>query len=218
MGLFISFEGLDGSGKTTQIAMLAQRLRAAGHDVLLTREPGGTAIGDQIRAILHDLHNTEMTALAEFLLYSASRAQLVRQVIRPHLERGGTVLCDRFADSSMAYQGYGRQLDLDWIRQVTRLVTEGLMPHFTVYLDLPAEIGLARKQAAFVAQQGERNRLDMQPLAFYQRVRDGYLHMAHAEPQRWLVIDATQSIDQVEQDIWERLQQALLETREAAGK
>lgn len=218
MGLFISFEGLDGSGKSTQIARLAQRLRAAGYDVLLTREPGGTAIGDQIRSILHDVRNTEMTALAEFLLYSASRAQLVRQVIRPHLERGGTVLCDRFADSSIAYQGYGRQLDLDWVRYVTRLVTEGIVPHLTVYLDLPVEIGLARKQAAFAAQQGERNRLDLQPLEFYQRVRDGYLRMARAEPQRWLVVDATQPIDQVQQFIWERLQHVSLEIGEAARK
>ncbi|PWH15784.1 MAG: dTMP kinase [Ardenticatenia bacterium] len=216
MGWFISFEGLDGSGKTTQIAGLAQRLRAAGHDVLLTREPGGTAIGDQIRSILHDMRNAEMTALAEFLLYSASRAQLVRQVIRPHLERGGTVLCDRFADSSLAYQGYGRQLDLDWVREVTRFVTEGVVPHLTIYLDLPVEIGLARKQAAFAAQRGERNRLDTQPLEFYRRVRDGYLSMARAEPQRWLVIDATQSIDQVQQSIWERLQHLLLEMGEAA--
>lgn len=218
MGLFISFEGLDGSGKSTQIVGLAQRLRAAGHDVLLTREPGGTTIGDQIRSVLHDVHNTEMTALAEFLLYSASRAQLVRQVIRPHLERGGTVLCDRFADSSIAYQGYGRQLDLDWVRYVTHFVTEGIVPHLTVYLDLPVEMGLARKQAAFAAQQGERNRLDLQPLEFYRRVRDGYLRMARAEPQRWLVVDATQSIDQVQQCIWERLQHMLLEMGEAARK
>ncbi|MGQ9502778.1 MAG: dTMP kinase, partial [Anaerolineae bacterium] len=197
---------------------LAQRLRAAGHDVLLTREPGGTPIGDQIRSILHDVRNTEMTALAEFLLYSASRAQLVRQVIRPHLERGGTVLCDRFADSSIAYQGYGRQLDLDWVRHITQLVTEGVAPHLTVYLDLPVEIGLARKRAAFAVQQGERNRLDLQPLEFYQRVRDGYLSMARAEPQRWLVIDATQSIEQVQQCIWEHLHHVFLEMGEAARK
>ncbi len=217
MGLFISFEGLDGSGKSTQIVKLAEQLRAVHHDVLLTREPGGTAIGDQIRSILHDVRNTEMTALTEFLLYSASRAQLVRQVIRPHLERGGTVLCDRFADSSIAYQGYGRQLDLGWVCQVTHFVTGGLMPHLTVYLDLPVEAGLARKQAAFAAQQGERNRLDLQPVEFYQRVREGYLHMAQAEPQRWLVVDATQPIYQVQQCIWERLQR-LLQIGEAAKK
>ncbi|MCS7259827.1 MAG: dTMP kinase, partial [Anaerolineae bacterium] len=162
--------------------------------------------------------NVEMNALTEFLLYSAARAQLVRQVIRPHLERGGTVLCDRFADSSIAYQGYGRRLDLTWIQNVTQRVTEGLMPHLTIYLDLPVEIGLARKQAAFAAQQGERNRLDLQPFEFYQRVREGYLQMARAEPQRWLVIDATQSIDQVQQSIWERLQSILRAVGEAARK
>jgi dTMP kinase len=213
MGLFITLEGPDGSGKTTQIEYLARQLRAANHAVLLTREPGGTAIGDQIRSVLHDLCNTEMTAQTEFLLYSASRAQLVREVILPHLARGGSVVSDRFADSSVAYQGYGRQLELDWVRRITQFATDSLTPDLTIYLDLPVEVGIERKQAAFAAQRGECNRLDRQTIAFYQRVRSGYLTLARAEPQRWLVIDATQSIEDIQQAIGQRLENVLPEIK-----
>lgn len=206
MSLFITFEGPDGSGKTTQIELLAEHLRAIGHDVLITREPGGTSIGDQIRTVLHDVKNVEMTRETEFLLYSASRAQIVRQVLQPHLARGGTVLCDRFADSSMAYQGYGRELDLEAIRFITQFATDGLRPHLTVYLDLPVEIGIERKQSAHAAQVGEWNRLDQQTLDFHRRVRQGYLKMAQAEPDRWLVIDATQSIPDTQATIRMRLE------------
>ena len=211
MGLFIAFEGPDGSGKTTQIGRLAHHLREAGHDVVLTREPGGTTIGDQVRTILHDLHNTDMTAHAEFLLYSASRAQLVRQLIRPHLQRGGTVVSDRFSDSSMAYQGYGRQLNLDWVRRITRFATGGLRPNLTIYLDLPVEVGIERKQAAFDTHCGECNRLDRQTIDFYHRVRAGYLSMAYAEPRRWLVIDAMQAVEDTQRAIWMRLESVLPE-------
>ena len=213
MGLFITLEGPDGSGKTTQIEHLARQLRAANHTVLLTREPGGTAIGDQIRSVLHDLCNTEMTAQTEFLLYSASRAQLVREVILPHLARGGSVVSDRFADSSVAYQGYGRQLELDWVRRITQFATDSLTPDLTIYLDLPVEVGIERKQAAFAAQRGECNRLDRQTIAFYQRVRSGYLTLARAEPQRWLVIDATQSVEDIQQAIGQRLESVLPEIK-----
>jgi dTMP kinase len=213
MGLFITLEGPDGSGKTTQIEHLARRLRAADHEVLLTREPGGTAIGDQIRSVLHDLCNTEMTAQTEFLLYSASRAQLVREVILPHLARGGSVVSDRFADSSVAYQGYGRQLELDWVRRITQFATDSLTPDLTIYLDLPVEVGIERKQAAFAAQRGEWNRLDRQTIAFYQRVRSGYLTLARVEPQRWLVIDATQSVEDIQQAIGQRLENVLPEIK-----
>lgn len=213
MGVFITLEGPDGSGKTTQIEYLAQRLRAANQDVLLTREPGGTSIGDQIRAVLHDVCNAEMTAEAEFLLYSASRAQLVREVIGPQLQRGGSVVSDRFADSSMAYQGYGRQLDLEWVRRITRFATGGLSPDLTIYLDLPVETGIKRKQAAFAARQGECNRLDRQTIDFYERVRRGYLTLAGMEPQRWLVIDATRTIEDIQQAIWQRLCRVLPDIR-----
>jgi dTMP kinase len=211
MSLFITFEGPDGSGKTTQIELLAESLRDQGHEVLITREPGGTSIGDQIRDVVHDVKNVEMTRETEFLLYSASRAQLVRQVIRPHLKRGGTVLCDRFADSSMAYQGYGRELDLDTVRCITRFATGGLCPDLTVYLDLPVEVGLQRKESAHAAQAGEWNRLDQQTLDFHQRVRQGYLRMAEADPDRWLAVDAAQSIPDTQAAIRARLERLLLE-------
>jgi len=213
MSLFITFEGPDGSGKTTQIRLLAEHLRGLGHDVLVAREPGGTPIGDQIRAVLHDIKNVEMTRETEFLLYSASRAQLVRQVLLPHLARGGTVLCDRFADSSMAYQGYGRELSLEAVRLITQFATGGLTPHLTIYLDLPVEVGIQRKQAAHAARGEEWNRLDQQALDFHRRVRQGYLKMAQAEPHRWLVIDATRSIEDTQAAIRARLE-TLLSTRE----
>jgi dTMP kinase len=209
MSLFITFEGPDGSGKTTQIKLLAGHLQALGHDVLVTREPGGTSIGDQIRVVLHDVKNVEMACETEFLLYSASRAQLVRQVVKPHLMRGGVVLCDRFADSSIAYQGYGRELDLAAVRLITQFATEGLVPDLTVYLDLPVEVGIERKQVAHAAQAGEWNRLDQQSMDFHRRVRRGYLHMAQADPGRWLVIDAAQSIDDTQAVIRKRLETLL---------
>jgi dTMP kinase len=214
MRLFVTFEGPDGSGKTTQIELLAERLRHLGHDVLITREPGGTSIGNQTRTVVHDVKNVEMTRETEFLLYSASRAQLVRQVIEPHLELGGTVLCDRFADSSMAYQGYGRELNLEMIRCITQFATGGLVPDLTIYLDLPVEVGLRRKQSAHVAQAGEWNRLDQQTIEFHRRVRQGYLKMAQAEPNRWLVVDATQSIPDTQSTIRTRLEHLLTERAE----
>ncbi len=218
MSLFITFEGPDGSGKTTQIGLLAEHLRALGHAVLIAREPGGTSIGDQIRAVLHDTGNVEMTRQTEFLLYSASRAQLVRQVLRPHLAHGGTVLCDRFADSSMAYQGYGRELDLGAVRLITQFATGGLTPHLTVYLDLPVEVGINRKQSAHASQAGEWNRLDQQTLDFHRQVRQGYLNMAEADPERWLVVDATQSIADTQTTIRRRLERLLPAARKVAVK
>ncbi len=209
MSVFVTFEGPDGSGKTTQIKLLAGHLQALGHDVLVTREPGGTSIGDQIRVVLHDVKNVEMACETEFLLYSASRAQLVRQVVKPHLMRGGIVLCDRFADSSMAYQGYGRELDLTAVRLITQFAIEGLVPDLTVYLDLPVEVGIERKQVAHAAQAGEWNRLDQQSIDFHRRVRQGYLQMAQANPGRWLVIDAAQSIDDTQAVIRRRLETLL---------
>lgn len=218
MGLLITFEGPDGSGKTTQLGLLAEHLRALGHDVLTTREPGGTAIGDQIRAVLHDVKNVEMTRETEFLLYAASRAQLVRQVLKPHLARGGTVLCDRFADSSMAYQGYGRELDLEAISLITQFATGGLTPDLTIYLDLPVEVGIERKQSAHLAQAGEWNRLDQQTLDFHRRVHQGYLKMAQANPDRWLIVDATQSIPDTHASIRMRLERLLSEAEEVTVK
>lgn len=209
MSLFITFEGPDGAGKSTQIDLVARHLRQLGYEVFYTREPGGTAIGDQIREILHDVNNTEMTATAEILLYSASRAQLVQEVILPRLAQGQVVLCDRYADSTYAYQGYGRQLDFDSLRLITRFATQALQPDLTIYLDLEVEEGLRRKSAASAAGQGEWNRMDQLELAFHQRVRAGYLEMAAAEPERWLVVDAAASVEAINRVICGRLEQLL---------
>ena len=212
MSLFITFEGPDGSGKSTQIELTAGYLREQGYDVLCTREPGGTAIGDQIRAIVHDVANTEMSNRAEVLFYSASRAQLVEQVILPHLRQGGAVVCDRYADSTFAYQGYGRQLDFDALRLITRFATQSLRPDITIYLDISVEEGLQRKVSANSAGQGELNRMDRLALEFHQRVRSGYLDMAQAEPDRWLVINASAPVDTVQAKIRQRLTRALQQT------
>jgi dTMP kinase len=201
MGAFVTFEGPDGSGKTTQLRLLADHLRAAGYDVLTTREPGGTPISDQIRDVLHDARNTMMDARAEILLYSASRAQLVREVIRPALAGGKIVLSDRYADSTIAYQGYGRGLDLTALRQITAFATGGLTPDLTIYLDCPVEEGLHRKQRAMALGEGEWNRLDQEPVEFHRRVRQGYLALIAAEPGRWLVLDAHRPIKEIQKEI-----------------
>jgi len=191
VSLFITFEGPEGSGKTTQIQRLAAWLREQGQTVLATREPGGTAIGDRVRAILLDSDHREMQPQTEILLFSAARAQIVGQIIRPHLARGGVVLCDRFADSTLAYQGYGRQLDLATLRLITAFATGGLQPDLTFCLDLPVDVGLQRKAAGA----GEEwNRMEQETLAFHARVRRGYLTLAQAEPARWRVLDATQPV------------------------
>lgn len=193
-GTFITFEGPDGSGKSYQVAVLAHTLRQEGYPVFATREPGGTLIGDQVRAILSDLGNAAMQPRTELLLFQASRAQLVEQVILPHLRDGGVVLCDRYADSTLAYQGYGHQeFNLDQVKTLIHFATGGLKPDLTLLLDVDVEVGLRRR-----AQDGEWNRLDAYALAFHQRVRQGYLQMAQAEPERWVVIDAGEPPDQVQ--------------------
>ena len=195
--LFITFEGPDGSGKTTQIHLLADYLTGRGFNVLHVREPGGTPIGDQIRHVLHDMKNQAMEPRAELLLYSASRAQLVSQTIRPHLAAGGIVICDRYADSTMAYQGYGRGLDLDHLRQITFFATGGLTPDLTLYLDIDPEVGLARRHT-----QGEEwNRMDALELEFHRRVSEGYFHLIAAEPGRWIKIDASQGVESIQSSI-----------------
>jgi dTMP kinase len=183
--LFITLEGSEGSGKTSQIGPLAEYLRQTGYSVLATREPGGTIIGDQIRAILADLKNTAMQPRTEILLFQASRTQLVEEVIRPHLKSGGVVLSDRYADSTLAYQGYGYCLDLAQLKNIITFATGGLKPDLTLLLDLDVEEGLRRRASG-----GQWNRLDSFEPAFYQRVRQGYLQMTREEPERWVIIDA----------------------------
>jgi len=207
MGPFITFEGPEGSGKTTQIRLLTQWLFDHGLEVLTTREPGGTRIGEAIREVLLSPAHTEMCAEAEILLFSAARAQLVRQTLQPHLAQGGAVLCDRFADSTLAYQGYGRLLDLNTLRQITLFATGGLIPALTICLDLPVVEGLRRKQGG---DQAEWNRMERERLDFQERVRLGYLALAAAEPQRWFVLDALREIEVIQAEIRERVAALLL--------
>ena len=197
MGIFITLEGPDGSGKTTQAHLLSRWLQKRGRDVVLTREPGGSDIGDQIRDILHDSGNTAMAPQTEFLLYSASRAQHVSRLILPSLKAGKVVISDRYTDSSLAYQGYGRGLDLEMLQEITAFATQGLQPDLTVYFDIAAGEGLERRLLGG----GTWNRMDAEALAFHQRVRAGYLELASAEPERWEVIDANRPIDDVQEDV-----------------
>jgi len=203
--MFITLEGPDGSGKTTQIRLLYDALVAAECDVLLTREPGGTAIGDQIRVVLHDIENSDIVPETEILLYSASRAQLVGQVIRPALAAGTIVLCDRYADSTMAYQGYGRGLNLEALTAITDFATGGLKPDLTLFLDLEPEIGLTRRKTSGQ----EWNRMDRQTLDFYRLTRRGYHTLAEMEPERWVSIDASGSITEVAAAVWATVQRRL---------
>lgn len=197
--MFITFEGPDGSGKTTQVKWLADYLSRRGCDVLAVREPGGTPIGEQVRDVLHSLANREMQPRTEILLYCASRAQLVGQVIRPRLQSGGIVLCDRYADSTLAYQGYGRGLDLPTLRTILDFCTSGLKPDITFYLDIDAERGLNRRKVGG----GEWNRMDDLAVEFHRRVRAGYLEMVAHEPARWQVVDAARPEETIAKEIRE---------------
>lgn len=214
MGLFITFEGPEGSGKTTQTALLKEALQRLGYRIVCTREPGGTRIGEQIRAILHDQSNTELVPETEILLYSAARAQHVAEVIRPALSAGEIVISDRYAESTYAYQGYGRGLNLAALDQITRFATGDLQPDLVIYLDLDVNKGLDRKRKDRAEGKGEWNRMDDQSLAFYRRVRDGYLAMAEQEPHRWLVINAEQPVNEIHAIIAGKIE-ALLAARRA---
>ena len=184
MALFITFEGPDGSGKSTQAQLLTDALRNRGHDTLETREPGGTELGEAIRYLLLDPEAPAATPLAMALLLSASRSQLVESVIRPALDAGRFVIADRYADSTVAYQGYGLGLDTGTVRELARIATGGLKPDATIYVDIEPEVGMERRQA-----RGAQNRLDQEALAFHRRVRDGYLEMISEEPERWIYVD-----------------------------
>jgi dTMP kinase len=205
--MFITLEGPDGSGKTSQVTPLSDFLTQQGFPVIITREPGGTAIGDQVRQILGDLQNTKMHPRTETLLFLSARAQLVEQVIKPHLKNGYIVLCDRYADSTMAYQGYGHQNDLKQIESLINFATGGLKPELTLLLDLDVEEGLRRKVHG-----REWNRLDAYSLEFHQRVRQGYLKLAAAEPERWVKIDAGLPAEEVQEDIRKAIISRLNET------
>jgi len=199
--MFITLEGPEGSGKTSHLPDLAEFLREKGWKVLTTREPGGTAIGDQVRQVLMRIDNTAMNPRAETLLFLAARAQLVDQIIRPALAEGSVVISDRYGDSTLAYQGYGHGNDLSIIRQMLAFATGGLVPDLTLLLDVDPAIGLRRKKTV-----GEWNRLDAYELEFHRRVRAGYLELVREDPKRWTVLDASQPREMVQS----ALRQAIL--------
>ncbi len=194
--MFITLEGPEGSGKTSHIPYLVEYLREKGYTVFPTREPGGTSIGEQIREVIHDLKNVEMHPRTETLLYQAARAQIVEQVIKPRLKAGEVVISDRYYDSTIAYQGYGHQQDLEQVRALVKYATGELIPDLTVLLDVDIEEGLRRKK-----KDNEWNRLDAYTVEFHQRVRAGYLEMAKSEPRRWVVIDGSQPLEIVRDSV-----------------
>jgi len=203
MALFITFEGGEGSGKSVQAKELYRRLSQLAIPALLTHEPGGTPFGKKLARWLKWAQGTDISPLAELLLFNASRAQLVTEVIQPGLESGKVVISDRYADSTTAYQGYGRGLDLAMVKATNSAATQGLKPDLTILLDISAEEGLDRKRAK------SRDRFEREALAFHRRVRESYLKMATNEPERWLVVDASQSRREIARIIWQRVSQLL---------
>src|SRR5687767_8061403 len=194
--MFITFEGPEGSGKTTQLQRVAEALRGTGVDCIVTKEPGGTPLADQIRAIL--LHTeSSMDRLTELLLYAASRRQHVVEVIRPALDRGAIVLCDRFTDATLAYQGFGRLLELDRLRTLNDWATGGLHPDLTVLFDIEEEVGLRRAHSRNEATANNEGRFEAEDLRFHRRVREVYLSLAKSEPQRFVLVDGNGSVDEV---------------------
>ncbi len=212
---FITFEGIEGSGKTTQIQLLSNRVEELGIDHLLTREPGGTPIGDQIRNLVLDARNTAMTPTCELLLYAAARAQHIEQVIRPAIEAGRLVLCDRFLDATMAYQGYGRGIRHDLIDALHGLETLSLRPDLTFLFDIDAGVALERARGRESAAATQLTRFEQEDLAFHERVRAGYLEMARQEPGRFVIVDARGSIEAVHRRVGEAIDR-FLATRGAA--
>ena len=219
-GLFISFEGTEGSGKSTHIEWLAKRLQATGQTVRVLREPGGTPIGEEIRHTLkHSQHNQAMTPEAELLLMNASRAQLVRETIRPALAANGVVLCDRFYDSTIAYQGYGRQLDLNVVRAMIEFAVGQTRPDLTVLLMVPLAVSEARRRNRSTGTSPIRDRFEDADRDFFKRVEEGYRSIAAAEPQRVYAVDSTQPLEVVKSAIWQRVEPLLLASvgRQAQG-
>ncbi len=209
--MFITFEGIEGSGKTSQIVKAADFLRGMGHDCIITREPGGTKIGEKIRGILLDPDNRGLSPLAELLLYMADRTQHVKEIIEPLLWEGKTVLCDRFFDATLVYQGYARGLDIDLINRLHNLVLKGLQPDITILLDLPVETGLKRawKEIDRGARESVETRFEEEALAFHEKVRSGYLELARLEPDRFYTIDSGLSEPGVFEEIKKSLSRAL---------
>jgi dTMP kinase len=208
-GKFITFEGPEGAGKTTQVERLTRRLEGAGVAVMPTREPGGTVVGRELRAMLLVPERPPLATRAAALLLSTDRAQHVDEVIRPALMAGMIVISDRYTDSMLAHQGYGSGLDLDALRWLGQFATDGLKPDLTFLLDIDPQQGLERRRIAFQIGEGEYNRIDQQNLAYHQRVRQGFLDLAQREPARFRVVDATHAEDQVASQIWARITKLL---------
>jgi len=202
--VFITFEGPEGSGKSSQLPALASFIVSRGYDVVSTREPGGTRIGNQIREILMRMDNTELHPRTEILLFQAARAQLIEELILPSLAEGKVILCDRYGDSTLAYQGYGHGLDVDRLKMILEFATSGLKPDLTILLDVDVMVGLKRKKA-----KEEWNRMDAFELSFHERVRKGYHELVSQEPARWKIVDASQSQEQVQEDIRQIVLEAL---------
>jgi dTMP kinase len=202
LGLFITFEGGEGCGKSTQSRLLLKKLEQQNIPVVLTHEPGGTTLGNELRKTLKRKQDSSISPQAELFLLAASRAQLVAELIRPALEEGKVVVCDRFTHSTMVYQGYGRGLDFTAIKMVNNMATKNLNPDLIIFLDISPEQGLARKQSL-------KDRFELEDLSFHRRVREGYLKMAAAEPDRWLVIDASLPKGKIAEIIWDRVSQLL---------
>jgi dTMP kinase len=200
-GYFITFEGSEGCGKTTQIEALAKALEAQGKTVLITREPGGTLIGEKIRNLLQDpSHKNDISDMTELLLFSASRAELITSRIQPALSRGEIVICDRFYDSTFVYQGLGRAIDMNIVKQLNQITVGTLKPDLTILLDLDAKIGIERAKSR---QSGELDRIENESLAFFEAVRNGYLELAKKEPERFKTIDGLLSVDAIKKIIWD---------------
>lgn len=206
MGFFITFEGIEGCGKSTQVRLAAERLSRAGHEVVVTREPGGCPIADAIRAILLDARNSAMVPMTELLLYAAARAQHIAEVVEPALVSGKIVLCDRFTDSTLTYQGFGRKLDRELIDRLNALAAGSIKPDMTLLFDCPVETGLARAMARINANSAAREeRFEQESLLFHERIRDGFLSLAATEPSRFVVLDGSRSIGEIETMVTESI-------------
>lgn len=203
--LFVTFEGVEGSGKSTQIRILNDVLRLRGYETVLTREPGGTAIGEQIREILLNTAHKGMTPLCELFLYASARAEHVGEIIRPALTAGKIVLCDRFTDATVAYQGYGRGFSVELIQKTNDLATESLRPDLTFLLDCPAEEGLKRVAERKALKKAADDRFEEEPLEFHQRIRDGYLAITKEGKNRFVIVDASQDVEAVHQKITQEI-------------
>lgn len=209
-GKFVTFEGSEGSGKSTQSAFLAEYLKVRGYDVLYIREPGGTPISEHIRSILLDQHNAAMGGFCELLLYMAARAQTVEEVILPALRAGRIVICDRFLDSTLAYQGYGLGIDLKAIKYIGRLATKGVKPDLTIFLDLAVRKGLRHRRV-------DRDRIENRPLSYHQRVRLGYLKLAKRQPGRIKVVELDDDLEKTQSRIRELIEQYVLSAYKRPG-